>query len=183
MSEASDAAVEHAVADGGRREFERERGDAGLLFERYADDVYRYCRARGCSAADAEDVTAEVFAQALPRLGRLRWRRKPMVAFLYTVAGRRVADLARRRTREQPRHESAEVAGPAAGQPIGEALVRALSALPERQQEAVILRVVNGYSFAELAAATGTSEKSAKGVVYRGLDRMRAVLAEEGIEP
>jgi RNA polymerase sigma-70 factor, ECF subfamily len=173
------------TADGDRRDFERERSDAGLLFERYADDIYRYCRLRGCSPSDAEDLTAEVFAQALPRLKALRWRGRPVVAFLYTLAGRRVADLSRRRARKPATVPMSEVTEDraAASDGVKGALARGLQQLPEREQLAVVLRIVHGYSFAEVAAAVGGSDKAVKSLVYRGLERLQATLRAEGIEP
>ena len=167
-----------------RAVFETERSDPGLLFERYADDIYRYCRVRGCSPADAEDVTAEVFAQALPRLRSLRWRRRPAAAFLYTLANRRVTDTFRRRAREatpDSRYEVAETQTD--GPPLAPAFARALRQLSDREQLAVVLRVVHGYSFAEVAAVVGPSEKAVKSLVYRGLERMQSALLKEGIEP
>jgi RNA polymerase sigma-70 factor (ECF subfamily) len=168
----------------GRVAFDAERADPALLFERYADDIYRYCRVRGCSPADAEDVTAEVFAQALPRLRTLRWRQRPVVAFLYTLANRRVTDVFRRAAREHAATREEEAAEPGrCGTQLGPAFARALRQLAEAEQLAVVLRVVHGYSFAEVAAVVGRGEKATKSLVYRGLERMQAALREEGIEP
>jgi RNA polymerase sigma factor (sigma-70 family) len=164
-----------------RRRFERERADPARLFELYADDIYRFCRASGCSPADAEDVTADVFAQALGKLGSLRWRRKPVVAFLYTIAGRRVADLGRRAGREQPAVEL-DTSSHDPDRHVASALRTGLAALGERERIAVVLRVVNGYSFEEVAAAIGSSEKAAKGVVYRALRKLETVFDEQGVE-
>ena len=168
-----------------RAAFDTERADPGLLFARYADDIYRYCRVRGCSAADAEDVTAEVFAQALPRLRSLRWRRRPAAAFLYTLASRRVTDTFRRAAREPTSDSDYEAAAAPTntGPPLAPAFARALRQLSDREQLAVVLRVVHGYSFAEVAAVVGPSEKAVKSLVYRGLERMQAALQKEGAEP
>lgn len=164
-----------------RLRFERERADPARLFELYADDIYRFCRASGCSPADAEDVTADVFAGALTKLGGLRWRRRPVVAFLYTIARRRVTDQTRRRAREQP----AETIRGGFHDPdhlVAHALRTGLAQLGERERTAVVLRVVNGYSFDEVAIAIGSSEKAAKGVVYRALRKLEIVFDAEGVE-
>jgi RNA polymerase sigma-70 factor (ECF subfamily) len=164
-----------------RLRFERERADPARLFELYADDIYRFCRASGCSPADAEDVTAEVFAQALGKLAGLRWRRKPVVAFLFTIARRRVTDQTRRHGREQP---AQKIRGEARDPDhlVAHALRTGLAMLGERERTAVVLRVVNGYSFDEVAAAIGSSEKAAKGVVYRALRKLEVVFDAEGVE-
>lgn len=168
-----------------RERFERERSDPALLFELYADDVYRFCRASGCARADAEDITAEVFAQALGRLARLRWRHRPAVAFLFTLARRRVADHFRRQSREQPSGLAEEWPASATEHDYirtGAALRSSIAKLAERERVAVILRLVNGYSFAEVATALGSSEKAAKSLVYRALEKLEVALDAEGIE-
>jgi len=54
-----------------------------------------------------------------------------------------------------------------------------LTGLPERQRTAVVLRHVVGLPYAELAAAMGCPEGTAKSHVARGLRRLRAGLSEE----
>ena len=174
-----------AAADAAERlRFERERADPARVFELYADDVYRFCRASGCAPADAEDITAEVFAQALDRLAGLRWRRRPISSFLYTLARRRVADHFRRRRRELPVAPAGTVERFATDEDgrLGGALQVALGSLAERERVAVIARIVNGYSFAEVAVVLGSSEKAAKSLVYRALDKLEGALEAEGIE-
>ena len=168
-----------------RARFERERSDPARLFEVYADDVYRFCLASGCAPADAEDITAEVFAQALDRLALLRWRRRPAVAFLFTIARRRVADHFRRRARERPSGLAATWPDRAGAREDGRAapaLRAALDDLADRERLAVILRLVNGWSFAEVATALGSTEKAAKSLFYRALEKLEAALEAEGIE-
>jgi RNA polymerase sigma-70 factor (ECF subfamily) len=50
---------------------------------------------------------------------------------------------------------------------IGEGLDAALQALPERQREALWLRAVEDLSYAEVAQALATSEKSVKALIHR----------------
>ena len=57
-----------------------------------------------------------------------------------------------------------------------------LSALPARQRAAVVLRVVEGLSEAETAAAMGTSTGTAKSNLARGLQKIRAGLTTASLE-
>jgi RNA polymerase sigma-70 factor (ECF subfamily) len=177
---ASDEAAE-------RRRFEAERRDPDLVFRRYHDQLYRYVRVRVRSDDEAEDLVAQVFTEAVPALGRLRWQGRPVLAFLYTIAGRRLADRARRARPDAVDLDAvAEPAAPGGEQErflAGSALLRAIEELPEEQRLAVYLQVVNGYAFAEVGLILGRTEKAAKGLVYRGLERVRAVLEAEGIAP
>ena len=60
---------------------ERAKSDAeafGILYDRYAEDIYRFAQARLGNVAAAEDVTAEVFVKALRGIGRYRdqWEKR-----------------------------------------------------------------------------------------------------------
>lgn len=61
-----------------------------------------------------------------------------------------------------------------------EDLDRAISMLPSRSRELVVLRFIEEMSYAEIAATTGTSEASLRGQVFRSLRRLREILAEFG---
>src|SRR5439155_360988 len=56
----------------------------------------------------------------------------------------------------------------------------ALAALPERQRAALWLAAVEGQSYAEVAAAIGTSEKAVKALVHRARDPLGAVGRRSG---
>lgn len=168
------------------RRFKAETHDPELAFRRYFDQIYRYCRQRVTTDTVAEDICAQVFAEAIVALPRLRWRGKPVLAFLYKVTERRLIDY-RRRRRQLVDIES--VAEPAQSGPALDVLAQhgalgeEIAALPADQRQCVYLQVVQGYSFAEVAAIVGRSEKACKGLVYRGLDRLREQLAGRGVGP
>ncbi|MBI5650268.1 MAG: sigma-70 family RNA polymerase sigma factor [Chloroflexi bacterium] len=64
----------------------------GALFDAYYDRIYKYAYRRVGSRETAEDIAASVFEDALRGIKRLRWQDKPLVAWLYRIAARRVAD-------------------------------------------------------------------------------------------
>ena len=72
---------------------------AEQAFRRHYRDVYGFVRRRAASPADAEDITADVFAAAVAGLDRFQPGATPVLASLYTVARRRLVDQARRRDR------------------------------------------------------------------------------------
>ena len=71
---------------------------AAAAFRRHYRQIFRFVRRRSSSHEDAEDVTAEVFA-AVAALRAFEVGATPLLAWLYTVARRRLADDARRRAR------------------------------------------------------------------------------------
>ena len=151
-------------------------------------DVYRYVRRRSRSDADAEDVTQEVFADAAAALDRFKPGSPPMLAWLYTVAQRRLVDAARRSSR---RREASDdmllelVVSPAPdyGHDVAGALERGLRELPLLQRQVVAMKLVKGLSFAEIASATNSSEGACRMRFLRGLEQLRGFLEQEGMAP
>lgn len=151
-------------------------------------EVYRYVRRRSRSDADAEDVTQEVFADAAAALERFRPGSPPMLAWLYTVAQRRLADAARRSARrrevgDEMLLELVVAPAPEYGGDIAGTLERGLRELPLLQQQAVVMKLVKGMSFAEIAAATRSSEGACRMRFLRGLEQLREFLEQAGMTP
>src|SRR5690606_23373838 len=83
------------------------RGDPAAfaaLYRRYVGPVYRYLYSRLGHAAEAEDLTAQVFSEALQALPRYR-ERKRFAAWLFAIARRRLADHYRRQRPSEPLDE------------------------------------------------------------------------------
>ena len=56
-----------------------------------------------------------------------------------------------------------------------EVLSRALGELPDRERDAIVLRILEDRTPAETARAMGMSRKAARSLVVRGLSRLRAM--------
>jgi RNA polymerase sigma-70 factor (ECF subfamily) len=69
------------------------------------------------------------------------------------------------------------------GRELGNALEEALAALPADQREVLWLKEKSGLSLAEIAEITGVSENTVKSRLRYALEKMRAVLAQQGFEP
>jgi RNA polymerase sigma-70 factor (ECF subfamily) len=156
---------------------------ADQAFRRHYAQIYRYVRRRTRNHHSAEELTQQVFADAA---ASLRADGPPVLAWLYTVARRRLIDLARRRSREplalttcaepvqpEPAYEPA----------IVEVLVEALRLLPHPQRRVVVEKVFEGRTFAEIAARLGINEDAARMRFSRGLARLRTELERKGVAP
>lgn len=155
-------------------------------FREHYGRIYRYIRRRTATHEQAEDLAQSVFAAAAEHLSRARLDETPTLAWLYTVAERRLIDEARRRVRHGtavPLDDSATRARAEYGRELSSALGRALRGLPEAQREVVVLRLLEGRPFAEIAARVGASEPACKMRFARALRTVRDTLQEEGIEP
>ena len=69
------------------------------------------------------------------------------------------------------------------GPSVAASLRAAVDRLPDAQRRVVVLKLLRGASFAEVAVALGTSEEAARMRFSRALRSVRADLEKEGIEP
>lgn len=139
-------------------------------FRRHYRQIYAYVRRSGSSHADSEDITQEVFAQAAAGLEQLRTDSRPLAAWLYTVAQRRLADEGRRRaraTRVARLSTGAGAALPLYGANVAKSIRRALGNLTDPQRQVVVLKLVEGKPFAEIARLLGTTEAASRMVLAR----------------
>ena len=137
-------------------------------------------RARGM--VDTDDLVQVSVLRALNQVGRFEPRREgAFLAYLRRILLNAVRDEIRRVARRPGGEEASEdlpdCAAPAVEQVIGretmEAYEEALAQLSDAQQEAVILRVEFGYTFPEIADATGSpSANAARMTVARALVRL-----------
>jgi RNA polymerase sigma-70 factor (ECF subfamily) len=150
--------------------------------------VYRFVRRRTRSAADAEDITQDVFEAASRALADTAEDVSPPLAWLYTVAKRRLVDQ-HRRTSQRPSVESLDARdvvsddGPAYADGIVADLIEALSELPSSQRQVLVLKLVRGWRFAEIGESLGIGEDAAKMRFARGLKQLRSALEVRGVQP
>lgn len=149
-------------------------------------EIFRFIRRRVASSADAEDLTQEAFASAAEVLARSAMDAPPTLAWLYTVARRRLSDEARRR---RPSTVPLELVREAEAPPnaydgvVARALEAALAALTQAQRTVVVLRLLEGWSFAEIAAEVKATEEACRMRFMRGLEQLRSEFEREGLKP
>jgi RNA polymerase sigma-70 factor (ECF subfamily) len=160
-------------------------GERGMLPDQYRD-VFRFVRRRVGTVEEAEDVTQEVFANAAVVLAGSAQATTPSLAWLYTVARRRIVDEARRRTRS--RTVPLELVDDPAmregyGEFVGLTLDEGLASMPDGQRVVVIGRLLLGRSFGELARELSVSEAACQMRFMRGLHHLRETFEREGFKP
>jgi RNA polymerase sigma-70 factor (ECF subfamily) len=156
----------------------RHNSDAfAALYRCYLTPVYRYLYSRLGSVHDAEDITTQVFIDALEGLSANHYRAGGCFsAWLFTIARRRLVDFYRQRPTlpldETPSAEPGLLAALEKSDDL-KRLGRLLAQLDEDKQEFLRLRFSAGLSFAEISSLDGRSEAAVKMVVYRTLDFLR----------
>ena len=163
------------------QEAQRQPAAFAALYRRYVGPVHRYIYSRVGSRADAEDLTAEVFAQALAALPRYR-ERGLFAAWLFAIARRIVAGHYRRgyarplAPLDAAEAEAARDPDPLAVALHGEALAALadrLAALDEDAAELLRLRYAAGLTYREIGEVVGKREAAVKMAVHRLLGRLR----------
>jgi len=165
----------------------------GQRFEELYDEhwpwVFAVCRTRLGDHQDALDAAQEVFV----RKWRARGRYDPGLATFRTWVSRNAehlcTDIFRRkavRPTQEPLTETLPDA-PAAGETDAEIARRvtlnsALDALEPQQRQLVLMHEVHGYTWEEIAHTTGLTVAQARSAVGKGLERLRALLKDAGVE-
>lgn len=155
----------------------------------YNDNVarlYRLMFAKVGNRADAEDLTAEVFLAAVPRV-RAAASVGEVRAYLLAVARTVLADHWRRTLGHQittidpgefeqiPEPPAAPSTGTAAGR-----VARLLEALPERYRRILQLRFLENATIRETATSMQITIANAKVLQFRALRQAAAILDGEG---
>jgi RNA polymerase sigma-70 factor (ECF subfamily) len=152
------------------------------LYERNFDRVYAYVARRLAGRSDVEDVTAEVFRQALVNLGHFEWRGVPFLAWLLRIAANAVTDHWRRVSREQllPNADGPE---PSPTHPADidaverrALLFRLVRTLPADQRRVIEMRFAEEKGVREIARELSRTEGAVKQLQFRAIQNLRAQL-------
>jgi RNA polymerase sigma factor (sigma-70 family) len=165
-----------------------------LLVHAYQHRLFAFALSLSGNAADAEEIAQDAFLRAhralrgygAERIGELR-----LSAWLHRITLNVLRNRVRRRgLRVVPLESAPEPADRSLG-PEAHAERRAemaelanlVSGLPEHHRNAVVLRCVQGMTYAEAAAVLGQPEGTVKANVHRGLLALRrraGLLSEVG---
>jgi RNA polymerase sigma-70 factor, ECF subfamily len=152
------------------------------LYERNFDRVYAYVSRRLTDRSAVEDVTADVFRQALANLGQFEWRGTAFVAWLLRIAANAVTDHWRLVSREQPMLEAdgpeSAPADPASIDAVERRalLFRVVRTLPANQRRVIEMRFAQEKGVKEIARELNRSEGAVKQLQFRAIQHLRAQL-------
>ena len=150
----------------------------GELYEIHFERVYAYIARRVQDRGETEDLTADVFQQALANLKRFEWRGIPFAAWLFRIAANLITDRWQRSGREiadEERVEAAQVSPTEIERVERQAtLFRLVDSLPAEQQRVVVLRFVEQKSIKEVAHEIRKTEGAVKQLQFRALSNLRA---------
>lgn len=170
-----------------------ENGDSQAqadLFRQHYPAAYRLAYGLLHHHEDAEEVAQDALAYALTNLAHYNSTQSAFTTWLYTITLSRCRNKRRRRqlaevpligwlagetklpgTPYSPQEEALEQAETYA------VLHAAIQQLPQKQQEAVVLRYFHDLSYGEIGKITGCSANTAQSRVWLGQQRLSELLA------
>lgn len=158
------------------------------LYENNFERVYAFIARRVRDRNEAEDVTSEVFHQALANLSRFQWRGVPFAAWLFRIAANSIIDRSKLAARETGLPDDFELSAEAGTQEIEDEieqkarLFQLVGGLPEDQRRVIGLRFAEEKSIREIANEIGRSEGAVKQLQFRALQNLRARVSNKSGE-
>lgn len=156
------------------------------IYRRHGGAVYALAKRVLVDGSDAEDVTQEVFLRLWQSAERFDAARGALRTYLLTQVHSRAVDTVRSRAARRRREEAEghvtvtaydlerEVTGFAQARRVADAVGQ----LPPPERAAIELAYFDGHTYREVAELLSEPEGTVKSRIRKGLQRMRAALAE-----
>jgi RNA polymerase sigma factor (sigma-70 family) len=162
---------------------QRPRGDRAFerMYRRHLGDVYRYALAVMRNQADAEDVTQTTFMNAYRAFQRGERPEKPqnwLIAIAHNVCRQRFRQSSRRPVEISFDDDIGDriVGTDEEEAPSAEDIRRALGQLAFNQRAALVMRELEGRSYAEIAEILELSPSAVETVIFRARRALREQL-------
>ena len=158
----------------------------GRLYEAYFEKIYRYVAIKIGNRTEAEDLTQQVFVNALESIGSYKVREVPFSAWLYRIAHNQIVDTLRKRSRRPTLELDESLPIPAEGNLVEDVelkletkeLIEAAKKLTKLQQEVIALRFGADLPIAQVAKVMGKSEGAIKAMQHSAVAALRRIMGE-----
>src|SRR5437870_9423449 len=162
---------------------QRARSDRAFerMYQRHVGDVYRYALAVMRNPADAEDVTQTTFLNAyrayIEKGNRPDKPQNWLIAIAHNVCRQRFRQSARRPTEVVFEDDiGSQLVEPDADTPTGDDIRRALGHLAFNQRAALVMRELEGRSYAEIGEILDLSSSAVETLLFRARRALREQL-------
>jgi RNA polymerase sigma factor (sigma-70 family) len=158
------------------------------IYRALSGPVFSYLVSQTRRREDAEDLTGQVFLEAMRGIRGFTGDASALRGWLFRIAHNRAVDLARRLARRpEGSLEEAErlpdlfgTEDRAIAGVTRERLWRAVAALPEQQRRVLVLRLAAGLNSREIAQALDKRIGTVKALQHRGLTSLSRALRDLG---
>ena len=150
-----------------------------ILYRRYSQRIYTYCRKIIGDSTTAEDLLQETFVKVLES-GRQQRAIENFPAYLMTIARNLCLSHRARSKRQFVEVEDFHLSYrdvPYEQRELLQLIQASLELLPEDYREAFVLREYNGLSYNEIAEVIGESMDVVKVRIFRAKKKLRDILA------
>jgi len=155
-----------------------------LLYDRYADKIYRFVYYRLRHKETAEDVTSDVFYKAMDKISSYDSTKGSFSSWLYRIAYNTLVDYTRRQRPTINIDDIPEIADESDltndmnKRLDAKRLHKALEVLPDDQKDIIKMRVWDELSYKQIAEVIGKNEGSAKMMFHRAIKLLAAKLEQ-----
>jgi RNA polymerase sigma-70 factor (ECF subfamily) len=152
------------------------------LYEPVHERFVRFCKARAYGNYDADDLVNESVLAAYENFGKLR-NDGAFLHFLFGIGTNLLRNHYRRRKfrgeYDEERADNLSSTTPNGEQSMDTAILYdALSELPDKQKEAIILFEISGFAIKEIMDIQESGESAVKARLVRGRKRLAEILRE-----
>ncbi|MBP7792416.1 MAG: RNA polymerase sigma factor [Candidatus Goldbacteria bacterium] len=167
----------------------------GEIFDKYYNLILRYVVHRTGNIEVSKDITAETFYKALNKLHTYQPTHVPFSAWLYRIATNEINYFFRRKKYEPLSLEESiketNLQIPSSINVENELILAqekiddnkryqmakaALFKLPDKYQEALVLKFMEGLKITEISKILNKSEGTVKSLIFRGIDKLKKTL-------
>ncbi len=156
------------------------------LYEENFDRIYRYVALKTGDRTEAEDITQQVFLNALKSIRSYKSRGTRFSAWLYRIAHNQIVDYLRRKTKQSTTQldeslvDCSSYSDPRLTAEMNveiECVVSASRQLTQAQREVISLRFASELSVAEVSRIMGKSEGAVKALQHSAVVALRKSLS------
>jgi len=169
-----------------RRTQQHDQDAFAQLYEEYFDKIYRYIAFKIGNKTEAEDMTQQVFLNAIKSISSFRWRGIPFSAWLFRIAHNQVVDYLRKKAKHATTSlDEVLVSNGNNPQLVAEQnldierLLLATKQLTQAQREVISLRFASELSIAQVARVMGKSQGAIKALQHSAIVALRKTLSVE----
>ena len=154
------------------------------IYLAYKEKVFRYVRGKVANAADAEDVTSEIFLKVQTSLDSYDEEKATLSTWIYTITHNTVCNYYRRASKNAlPLDENAllvdaddDVMVEIENEILKEQLAVALETLTEREQDIIVLYYYHEIPLRDISIKMGITYTNAKFIKHNAITKLRLAM-------
>ena len=156
------------------------------IYLEYKEKVFHYVRGRVSCAADAEDVTSEIFLKVQTALDSYDAEKSTLSTWIYTITHNAVCNYYREESKRALALEDIagfplgdDVADEIENEILKENLAIALETLSEREQDMIVLYYYHEIPLRDIAIKMGITYTNAKFIKHNAIAKLRLAMRRE----